>query len=111
MARVAVKDKLIAFLQKELARVDRRLAAIKAIHEANPVGKILELHQQAAEIVKKHKNDNQKIAELLKPLAEEDKAQRLIMKKQCNPKLYDEQQELWLERHDIINELAYMKRR
>jgi hypothetical protein len=99
---MTVKEKIV---KKSIAVIEKRLAAIKQIQDARPLSKIIELHQQAKAIVDEHDKDYQTIADLIKPLANEEKKQRLLMKKQQNMKLWDEQFKLESELQELKHEL------
>lgn len=104
---MTTKEKII---RQTLSRIDKRLAQIKELQDARPISTIFELRQKAQEIMETYKEDYSKIAKAIEPLAKEEKKQRAIFEKQQGTKLWDEQSSLEFEKHDLMNELFYIKK-
>lgn len=103
-----IKEKV---LRETKARIEKRLAEVKELLDANPLSEICDLRIKAQEILKKHKGDYAKIGELIEPLAKEEKRLFALAKKQTNSnKLIDEQVNLQVELAEINNEIYYMTR-
>lgn len=104
---MTVKEKLA---RQALAKIDRRLAKIKAIQEAEPLSVIMDLRKQAQALLQddtdKGVSDN--TLKALQALAKEEKKQNRLFKQQCNTKLIEEKVALESERRDLVNELYYI---
>jgi allophanate hydrolase subunit 1 len=89
-------------LKKELELVKKKHAEIQAIMDATPLSRIIEIRQQAHEIMVAHDKDYAKIAKLIEPLAKEEKEMRILAKKQSNSiKLCDKLVELKMDIEDL----------
>jgi len=98
-------------LKAELKRIERRLEKVKGIMDANPLGRIIEIRQEAQRILEKHQGYHSKVAELIAPLADEEKKMFALSKKQMDPHLIDELMNLEREQHQLINDLYYAERK
>lgn len=98
-------------LKAELKRIERRLEKVKGIMDANPLCRIIEIRQEAHSILEKHQGDHSKIAELIAPLADEEKKMFALSKKQMEPHWIDERLKLEREQHQLINDLFYVERK
>ena len=106
--KITIKEKVI---RKAIAQIEKRLEKVKAVLDASPLSEICEIRIKAQEIMKKHKGDYGKIAELIEPLSEEEKRLFVLAKKKVNSsKLIDEQVRLQVELGDLNGELYYIER-
>ncbi len=97
-------------MKAELKRLERRLKEVKGVMDANPLGRIIEVRQEAQSILEKHQGDHLKIIELIAPLADEEKKMLALLKKQMKPHWIDERLKLETERHQLINGLFCAER-
>lgn len=98
-------------LKAELKRIERRLEKVIGVMDADPVGRIMEIRQEALGILEKHQGDHLKIAELIAPLADEEKKMFVLSKKQMEPHWIDERLMLERERRQLMNDLFYAERK
>ncbi len=92
----------------EIEKLEKRLAQVKAILDARPVSRILEIRREESQIMEKHWPDHVTIAKLIEPLIKEQKVMLAIAKKQKNSiKLIDEQVEIEFEIRDLKNWLFW----
>lgn len=95
-------------LEAALAKLQKRLSAVKVIIEAKPASRIIELRREAGQIMEKNWPDHETIAKLLKPLQEEEKRMFALVKKQKNIiKLIDEEVKLEMEIGELKNQLFW----
>ena len=105
---MTTKEKVI---RESIKRVTKRLEKIKALSAANPLSEICDVRAKAQEILTKHKGDNDKIMELISPLADKEKKLFALAKRQSSKegrKWIDEQVKLEVELHELNNELYWM---
>jgi hypothetical protein len=97
---------VVRALKKELDLVKKKRTEIKAIMDARPISRLIEIRQEAHEIMVAHEGDYTKIAKLIEPLAEEEKKMRALANKQKNSlKLCDKLVDLEMDIHDLSNAL------
>jgi len=98
-------------LKTELKKVEKRIAVVDQIMSANPLGRVIEIRKEASLILGNHKGNHDKIARLLKPLANEEKQMMSLSKKQLQPKWIDEMVKLKSEEGNLINSIYYEERK
>jgi hypothetical protein len=101
----------VRVLKKEIDRIKKQLADIKALEAQRPLSRIIELREQANRIIKENSGNAGKIADLLEPLAKEEKALRRIADKQMDPKLLDREFALEDDLHNLEQSLFYVQLR
>jgi predicted hydrocarbon binding protein len=101
----------VRVLKKEIDRIKKQLADIKALEAQRPFERIIEIRQEASRISEECGRDYGKMVKLLEPLAEEEKALRKIADKQMDPKLLDREFALEDDLHDLEQSLFYVQMR
>jgi hypothetical protein len=102
----------IKVIEESLTRAEKRISYLKSIIYAKPASKIIECRQQAHKILTENKGDYEKISELIKTLANEEKEQFRIAKKQEKANdLIHELVDLENEVVDLRSELYFEERR
>ena len=81
-------------LERELRRVQKRLAQVKETMEANPLGRIIEIRREFAEIIKQHGATSPITAKRADQLAAEEKRMFALSERQLSPKLREERSKL-----------------
>lgn len=98
-------------LKTEIAKLEKRLAQIKAILDAKPASRLVEMRCEVAKIIEQCWPDQIAPTELLEPLVAEEKRLLALMKKQRNLiKLIDEQVRIEMEIGDLKNHLFWEDR-
>jgi len=96
----------IQVINESIRRIEKRVAKIKCIIYANPLGGIIECRKKANEIIIRHKGDYPTIAKQIDQLAKEEKRLFALSKKQKDTnKLIQEQVKLESELSELNNEL------
>lgn len=105
---MTTKEKIV---RQAIAQVEKKVAAIKALLSANPLGRICEIRIEAQKILQQHGDDHATIARLLKPLGEEEKRMFALAEKQKNTMaLIDKQVALEHELYELGHELYFINR-
>lgn len=103
-----VKEKIV---RRAISQVQKKVAKIKAVLSANPLGRIIEIRIEAQKILQQHGDDHATIVRLLNPLAEEEKLMFTIAEKQRDTMaLIDKQVDLEHELSELLGELYYIER-
>lgn len=103
-----VKEKIV---RQAISQVQKKVAKIKAVLSANPLGRICEIRIEAQKILQQHGDDHATIVRLLKPLGEEEKRMFTTAEKQKNTMaLIDKQVELEHELSELLGELYFIER-
>jgi pyridoxine 5'-phosphate synthase PdxJ len=109
---MSVKEEII---KKAMKQIEKKLTKIDQFIDATPGSDIIEARQEAAKIIKEHKGDYKKIAELIGPLADREKKAFILARQQCKPgvtsRKIDEKVKLEVELSELRNELYYIERR
>lgn len=90
-------------LEKELRRVEARLAKIKAIFDARPYKRLRVIRKEVLSLIEI--TDNGQLSDVLLPYVIEQKKLYGIMKQQCSMKLMEEEMKLNNDRYFLQNEL------
>lgn len=99
-------------LKAEIAKLEKRVARLKAIIYAKPATRIIEIRREAAQIMEKHWPDHVTVAKLTEPLRQEEKRMFAIHKKQKNSiKLIDEQIDAEADIARLRSELYWEERK
>jgi len=102
---------VIRALKTELNRVEKNLAKVIAVMDANPLGRILEIRKEAQDILNTHRGDYARIAELIKPLAKEEREMFALSDKQITPDLIKQRVKLTQEKGLLKNKLWQEEKR
>ena len=102
----------IRALKTEKTKLEKRLEKVKELMDANPLGRIIEIRQEAHEILEANKGEHEKIAQLIEPLAKEEKEMFALAEKQKDSiKLVDERVRLESEIYELRSEIYYADQR
>jgi phosphoenolpyruvate carboxylase len=99
----------VRVLKREIDRIKKQLADIKALEAQRPFERIIEIRQEASRISEECGRDYNKIVKLLEPLAKEEKALLRIADKQMDPKLLDREFALEDDLRDLEQSLFYLQ--
>jgi len=98
-------------IKESISRAEIRLAEIDRILEATPLVDIIQGKKEVIKIVRRHKGNHSKIAELIAPLAEKEKEYFEMAKKQENSvELVREKVKIESELMTLKNELFHIEK-
>lgn len=98
-------------MKTELGKIEKKLLAVIGIMDADPIGRILEIRKEAQNILEENQGDHAKMAELIEPLAKEEKQMFALSRKQIKPGLVEERVHLGFEKYELINAIYYAERK
>jgi phosphoenolpyruvate carboxylase len=101
----------VRVIKKEIDRIKKQLADIKALEAQRPLARLIEIRQEASRISEDCGRDYNKMVKLLEPLANEEKVLRRIADKQMDLNLLDRAFALEDDLRDLDRSLFYVQLR
>ncbi len=98
-------------INKEIARLKKKLAVLEEKIARSPAAEIGELHKKALEARDAHKDDYEKLSEVIGPLAVEEKKLMALLKEQMGNKLWDKKHELMMTIDELQGDIWKVSRR
>ncbi len=107
---MSTKEKIVC---ESIKKTTKRISVIDNILNAEPLSDIIQLRKEGQKILDDNRDDNQKLAELIKPYAKKEKELFRIAKIQTDStlELINEKVKLSSELGDLKNELYFIEQR